>query len=161
MHRDVSEELTTRRATLGGIGAGATALLAGCAGITEAPSVEDVQVRLSGVRSPDIGLDSVTLPVELAFTNTGSNDVPGLRLQARLYINGNDVGTSRTSVGDVSAGDTVDSVLATTINYSEASSSVVDALRAGAFALSMDGELVSDGLLMDARQGFEAQFQVG
>lgn len=161
MHGGPPIQPTTRRAVLAGGGAGLVAVTSGCAGITEPPNLDAVRVQLSGIRSPDLGLDRVTLPLELAFTNTGSSDVPGVRLDARIYINGADVGTARTSVGEIAAGDTVESVLAATVRFGDVSSSVVNALRSGRFALGLNGELVADGLLMDARQNFEAQFQIG
>lgn len=133
-----------RRNLLGSIAMGSLVATSGCA-VIQPPDLEDVNVDLAGIDSPDIGATKLRLPLIIEVLNEGDSYIPNLDITFDVSINGGHVASGFTSVDDLGANQVTKARVTTDILYREVGQQIVQALQMGSFSLALVGEIEATG----------------
>lgn len=122
---------------------------AGCLGWLEdsdPPPVGALEFDIRDVRSPDLGLNSITLPIVLDVTNTADREVPNPSLDVTMYVENNPVASVPGALPTIPGNETITQTIDVVIEYGEVGEAIVDAIQSGEFRVRMDGTVESEGV---------------
>lgn len=137
-----------RRAFLGGLTVAGASALAGCSNplSSDDPPLENLEIAIDDVRSPDIGLSSATVPVIIELFNAHEDaPIPEPTLDWDGYINDDQVVSGISNPDTVGAQETITSELEFIVDYSDVGSALVSAIQDGSFTVGYEGSIESGG----------------
>jgi len=138
-----------------GLSMGITAV-AGCSALLDDdPPVEAIEMTISDVRSPDVGLTSATIPVIFEIQNTHEEDrIPTPVIDYNALINGEETFSSREEVPSLGPQDSTTEEFELVAEYSNVGSAVVDAVENNQFRITATGTIESES----AETSFESSY---
>lgn len=137
-----------RRAYLGGLTVAGASALAGCSNplSSDDPPLEDLEISITDVRTPDLGLQSATVPVVIELFNAHEEDpIPEPTLDWDGSINDEQVVTGIANPDTVDAQETIIAELDFLVEYSDVGSALVSAIQDERFSVGYEGTIESDG----------------
>lgn len=124
-----------------GGGGGSTAAVGEQGDEQRPPPLDQVQVRLVDLRTPDAGVTSATIPVLIAFENPTGREVPTLSGDFDVFVNGERVGSDEIVVNRLAPGEETNYDLEVIAEYADVGSAIVSAIRDGSFQVRVEGSL--------------------
>lgn len=139
--------MVSRRTVLVGSVACGTLATSGCLDALPFgdPPVEDVELQIVDVRSPSLGLSTVTIPIMIRVQNTHESDeIPSPIIDYVIEVNGDEAASSRTVIPTLDPGGHITEEIELVANYGDLSSGVVDMLQGGELTLTFSGTITSE-----------------
>jgi len=123
------------------------AAVAGCSELLgEAPPVDALEMDISDVRSPDVGLTSATIPIVFEIQNTDQEDrIPTSVIDYNALINGEEAFSSREEIPSLGPQDNTAEEFELIADYGDVGSSIVDAIENNQFRITVTGTIESEG----------------
>lgn len=110
------------------------------------PPVDSVDLSLADVRRPDFGVTSATLSLVFEIANTNqSSAIPSPTIDYKVFINEVEVLSTRETLATLEPGSSRREIFEIIINYSDFSTSLINALRSGQASLGVRGSIESEG----------------
>lgn len=149
--------------TAGAIGIIILIAIVGFSGYTyyqERKALNNIETEVVGPGVPDIGLTSISIPIEMKFHNTSNSNSPPFSVNYDIYVNGQDIGNGSIPQTTVPAGETKTVNQTITVEYSDLGSGLVDSLKSGNFEVTVKGKLNAKMLFgqIPVSQSFETSF---
>lgn len=140
--------MLSRRALFGLVATVATGSLGGCldalGGDGEEPPVEAIELQITDVRAPEVGLTSATIPVVFSVVNThAEEDIPSPTIDYNAFVNDVEVLSSRTTVATLGPGDEASETIELVAEYTDLGAGIIDAIEQGSFEVRIAGSIES------------------
>jgi len=129
-----------------GLSVGMTTV-AGCSALLDDdPPVEALEMNISDVRSPDVGLTSATIPVIFEVKNTHEEDrIPTPVIDYNALINGEETVSSREDVPSLGPQDSTTEEFELIAAYGDIGNAIADAIENDQFRVTITGTMKSEG----------------
>ncbi len=119
--------------------------MAGCAGLG-GPPVEAAEVTITDMQTPDLGTNSVTLPIVIELRNSDSERaLPAPTVEYIASIEDTELDTVRVEFPTIDPGTAETQSSDLTASYADLGSGIDDALSSGSFTVQITGTITSDG----------------
>lgn len=118
------------------------------------PPVSALEVNLSDIRLPSIGLTSATIPVVLSIQNTADTEIPSPNIQYSVLIDNVEVLSTTEAIATFDPGEQRSVGFDVVLEYADYGQSLVELVQSEEFSVTVTGEIESEGTSAEFSDSF-------